>query len=219
MCCTVADLRGREGRPPWAKIWGEGTVFSLSVHTSLGAGVIPLSCWRMGYPHPRSGQGGYPVVGHDGGTPILGQDGGYPHPRSGGGTPIPGQNGEYPPPSRSQIRTGVGYPNWNSIACTCYAVGSMPLAFKQEDFLAFMQFLEKIGQIVCWRCPPPPPFGLVPSPPRNPGSTTGTKSKWGPFRLLKINLGSNARTPWQHCFQSKMKFSKCAIKMFVRFCL
>ena len=50
---------------------GEGTVFSLSVHTSTG--VTPI--WMTGVPHPRSGQG-YQV----------------PHPRSRWGYPIPGQD-------------------------------------------------------------------------------------------------------------------------------
>ena len=83
----------------------EGTVFSLSVHTSIGGGV----------PHPRSGRGGYPIPGQDRGLlhtrsewrgypillmggegiPISGLDLGVPHPADGG----------YP----SKIRTG-GYP-------------------------------------------------------------------------------------------------------------
>ena len=32
---------------------------------------------------------------------------------------------------------GEGYPNQNSIACTCYAAGGIPLSFTQEDFLVF----------------------------------------------------------------------------------
>ena len=36
---------------------------------------------------------------------------------------------------RSQDGGQGGTPYWNSIACACYAAGSMPLAFTQEDFL------------------------------------------------------------------------------------
>ena len=36
--------------------------------------------------------------------------------------------------SPSQVQVGGGT-YWNSIACTCYAAGGMPLAFTQEDFL------------------------------------------------------------------------------------
>ena len=51
---------------------------------------------------------------------------GYPHLADGGrGTS----------PSRSGPRMG-GYPNRNSIACTCYAAGGMPRVFTQKDFLA-----------------------------------------------------------------------------------
>ena len=59
---------------------GEGTVLSLSVHTSMGGGGYPVpGLDGGGVPHPRSGQeGGYPIPGLDGG----------PHPRSGQrGTP------------------------------------------------------------------------------------------------------------------------------------
>ena len=52
-----------------------------------------------------------------GGTPVLTWDGGTPHQGQ-----VPGQD-------------WGGTPNWNSIACTCYAAGGMPLAFTQEDFL------------------------------------------------------------------------------------
>ena len=100
-----------------------------------------------------------------GGTPFSGHDGGgVPHSRFGippipvqvrtGGTPFPGQDREgalplplsvgwgTPPQSRSQVRRGGGTSNWNwnSMACTCYAVGGMPLAFTQEDFLLFLSY-------------------------------------------------------------------------------
>ena len=45
-----------------------------------------------------------------------------------------------PHPPRSDPRTG-GTPYWNSIACTCYMAGSMPLAFLQEDFLVDFVFV------------------------------------------------------------------------------
>ena len=38
-----------------------------------------------------------------------------------------------------------------------------------QIFFIFMQFLGKIGQIVCWR---PPPLGLAPPRLGNPGSAT-----------------------------------------------
>ena len=47
---------------------GEGTVLSLSVHTSTGGG----------YPIPGLG-GGYPIPGPGGGYPIPGPGGGPPH--------------------------------------------------------------------------------------------------------------------------------------------
>ena len=96
----------------------EGNVFTLS--TIAGGG---------GYPHPWSGRGGTPFSGLDGGTPIRTSEGGTPPSRPGmGGPPCPGQV--------SGWGGGGGTSNWN-IACTCYAAGSMPLAFTQEDFLVW----------------------------------------------------------------------------------
>ena len=104
---------------------GEGIIFSLSVHTSRGGvptfpggGGTYLPVGGDTY-LPRSGQGGYlPSRWGAGGT--------YPHqsryPPTHVGTPP--HQGRYPPP-----------PHWNSMACACYAVGGMPLAFTQEDFL------------------------------------------------------------------------------------
>ena len=74
--------------------------------------------------------GGVPRVpshgpGLDGVPPRPGM--GYP-PRPGMGYP-PGPGTGYPP------RPGMGYPPSPSIASTCYAACSMPLAFTQEDFL------------------------------------------------------------------------------------
>ena len=92
-----------------------------------------------GVPSSQVRTGGYPILGQDGGTPSqVRTGGGIPHPRSGWGVPPP------PPPSAgwgtprsmSQVRIR-GYPNWNSMACTCYAAVGMPLAFTQKDFLFF----------------------------------------------------------------------------------
>ena len=66
--------------------------------------------------------------------PILNDWGG------GVGYPIPGQDGGGAP---SQVRVrgtwgqgqDRGYPNQNSTACTCYAMGGMPLTFT-PDFLS-----------------------------------------------------------------------------------
>ena len=78
------------------------------------------------------------------GTPST--DGGYPFPRS-RGTPPPGKGVPpawegVPPPGKGvpPAWEGVppdprGIPYLNSIACTCYAAGGVPLAFTQEDFL------------------------------------------------------------------------------------
>ena len=52
----------------------------------------------------------------------------------------------------------------------------------QNSFI-FMQFSEKIGQIIGWRGPPPP-LGLAPPPLGNPGSATAYPSLetgWRPF--------------------------------------
>ena len=107
-------------------------------------------------------QGGYPL-------PRSRQGGGYPLPRSRweegapsqvlvGGTPYRGPGRGYVPPSQvgegvspSQVGEGgegggtpsqVGYPLQNSIACTCYVAGCMPLAFTQEDFLVVFSILD-----------------------------------------------------------------------------
>ena len=75
-------------------------------------GVPPSAGW--GYPHPNQ---------QDGSTPVSRM--GYPFP-----VQVPGQDGG----------GGVVTLNWNSIACTCYAAGGMPLAFTQEDFLVASGF-------------------------------------------------------------------------------
>ena len=89
---------------------GEGTVFSLAVHTSTGGGggVYPIPGLDRRVPHPGD-QGGYPIPGLGGGAPHA-ADWGVPHPRSrwgqgtpsqvqvGAGYPIPGTGGEVPHP-------------------------------------------------------------------------------------------------------------------------
>ena len=127
--------------------WGK-VIFSVCPHlrggrgwrypiSGLGGGVpYPRSGWGVpcprygwGVPCPRSVGGGYLIPGLGGGYPIPGP--GVPHPRSGwwGGTQVPPHHQDwmgYPPPIRK-----------DSIASTCYAADSKPLAFTQEDFLVF----------------------------------------------------------------------------------
>ena len=119
--------------PPASQGWGK-VLFSvcLSVHISGG---VPQS-GLGGVPHPKSG--GYPIPGLDGVPPSQTWDG-VPPPRPGTGyprilgwgTPPDLGRGTLPPPD---LRWGTPPPTWD-IASTCYAVGGMPLAFTQEDFL------------------------------------------------------------------------------------
>ena len=129
---------------------------SVRPHLRGGGGAYPI--WPTGASTPFPGQnegtpsqvktGGYPIPGQDGGYPIPGQNRGVPpsqvrrgtqsqvrmgvpHPRSGwGGGGYPGypQAGWGIPLFRCQV------PYWNSMVCTCYAVGGMPLVLMQEDF-------------------------------------------------------------------------------------
>ena len=98
----------------------------LCVCSTFGGG-YPVPSLGRGVPQPRSGRGGTPSqVSPEGdkGPPVL--EWGYP----------PGSGMGYPPPD-----LGWGTPQtWDrvpspSIGSTCYAVGGMPLAFTQEDFL------------------------------------------------------------------------------------
>ena len=76
---------------------------------------------------PQSWPGRYPSPGW--GYPQPGQDGIPPPPvRLGWDTPPPARSrwGTPPPPHKGQ----------NSRVSTCYAAGSMPLAFTQKDFFA-----------------------------------------------------------------------------------
>ena len=89
--------------------------------------------WGMGVPPP-------PMSGLDGGTTPSRLDGGTPLSGLGGGTTPPPP----PPPIRRQ----------SSRVSTCYAVGGMPLAFTQEDFLVYhcKKWPYKLGLTVrCFR--------------------------------------------------------------------
>ena len=94
-----------------------------------------------GYPHPKSGQGGYPGVPpiQDWmGYPCLRLDG-YPspiqdwmgYPQTGWDTALSKTGWGTPSPSK----TGWGTPPPISKASSCYSAGGVPLAFTQEDFL------------------------------------------------------------------------------------
>ena len=111
----------------------------------------------VGIPHPRSGWwedtptrsgwwGGYPIPGV-GGTPDRSGWGGVPQPGLDGGvgTLSLGWGG-------TPARTGWwgGDPptppiRQSSIASTCHAAGGMPLAFTQEDFLVVINSLQKLS--------------------------------------------------------------------------
>ena len=149
--------------PPASEGWGK-VIFSLcvSVHTSTGGGTphpltgVPPSGPDWGVP-PFFPTGVTPILSDgvpliqvpdqgggtltwEGGTPSRPGKGVPPWSRPGEGIPPPPppiQTWEGVPPVqvRSQDGGGGSTPNWNSIACTCYAAGGMPLAFTQEDFL------------------------------------------------------------------------------------
>ena len=116
----------------------EGNIFSL--FTPSGGEEYP--CPAIGrYPNPRSGWGrGVPPSCWWGGVGnIPSQARGYPHPDL-GWAPCPGQ-------VPGQDGGGGSSPNQNSMVCTCYAAGGMPLAFTQEDFLVKSVFLVNF-----WYC-------------------------------------------------------------------
>ena len=118
----------------------------LSVHTWERTSILPnrgypmQSWWREGVSHPRSGQG----------VPKSQLRTGVPNSRSGVPSPPISRMGY--PLSRSGPRMG-DTPNWNSIACTCYAASGMPFAFTQEDFLVENNTILKIDSKMrpsCW---------------------------------------------------------------------
>ena len=93
-----------------------------------------------GYPDPALDEGGYPDPALDeGGYPDPALDGGgYTNPALDRGVPQPWM-GEYPNLGWRGTPSPGGYPRYPppGIASTCYgyAVGGVPLAFTQEDFL------------------------------------------------------------------------------------
>ena len=134
-------------------LWREGGAVP---HLADGGGTPFPGPGGGGYPLPRSGLGGVPGPGRGyplpssrwGVPPSQVQAGGHPLLRPGKGvlpySPTLGRGSPhlelgtgYPPPG---IRKGVPPPlqTWNSIACTCYTAGGMPLAFTQEDFLVYL---------------------------------------------------------------------------------
>ena len=100
----------------------------------LGRGYPPLNPdlgpgWRYLQPEQHSM---YLPCGRQYASCIQDQDGEYPLPRSGQeGMSLPRSGWGVP-----DLGPGLRVPsNQNSIACTCYAAGGMPLAFTQKDFL------------------------------------------------------------------------------------
>ena len=104
---------------------GEGNIFSLCVSSHLGGGGL-----GGGYPFPGPGGGVPPSQVQVGRAGPGGEGRGYPFLGPGKGVP----------PSQVQVEGTT--PNWNSIACTCYAVGGMPLVFMQEDFFGKIRILK-----------------------------------------------------------------------------
>ena len=96
-----------------------------------GGGVAPSQI-RMGVPLPKSDRGNpLPDLGR--GTPILtwDLDGGYP-------VQVPGQD------------RGWGTPYWNSIACTSYMVGGIPLVFMQDFCIKSRNSPDPKREIGAW---------------------------------------------------------------------
>ena len=117
-------IPGPDGRVPW--------------------GLPSVQDWMRYLPHPDLGWGysWYPHPRLDG-VPPQTWDGGTLHPRLDG---VPTR----PHPGYPSIQDWMGYPTphpdlgWGytppiSKASTCYAAGSVPLAFTQEDFLVEIQ--------------------------------------------------------------------------------
>ena len=137
---------------PKCERWGN-VIFFLSVSVNTSRGVYPIS--GLGRGNPISGMGGnpYQVRGKWGTPPLHRPEMGYPICRHGMGSPLPRHDMRYP---HTQMRDGVppylnlgwgtplnemGYPSpiaQISIVSTCYVAGSVPLGFKQEDFLVYI---------------------------------------------------------------------------------
>ena len=145
---------GWGGVPHPRSRWGD--THPRSGRYPISGGGYPIPVGRVpGEPPTRSGWWGYP------GTPQTrsgwwgGHTWGTPSTRSGWGTPQPGLDGGgilgVPSPPGPGLDGDGGTPDqvWirqSSIASTCYAVGGVPLAFTQEDFLV----LKKIFTFHTW---------------------------------------------------------------------
>ena len=111
---------------------GRVGVIPNPVPPSFPMGVPPS--FPMGVPpsFPMGGTPSFPV----GGYPPPSRWGGYPILPKGGGLVLPSKVRMGVPPYKVRIE---GTPNWNSTACTCYAVGGLPLEYTQEDFLVYIE--------------------------------------------------------------------------------
>ena len=94
---------------------------------------------------------GYPI-GKDGGTPFSGLRRGTLHPDLEEVPNCPNLGRGITHPDLSPGQEEVGTPNWNNIACTCYAAGGMPLAFTQEDFLVLILKVKECIAVGLHRC-------------------------------------------------------------------
>ena len=102
-----------DGVPPRPGTW------YLPIPPDLGWGTPP----DLGWGTPQPGMGSLQDLGH----------GTFPSPQTWDGVPLLTWDGV-------PLRPGMGYPpNWD-IVSTCYAAGSMPLVFMQEDFLVITAF-------------------------------------------------------------------------------
>ena len=100
----------------------------------------------MGYP-PDMGWGNPPDLGW--GNPPLDLGWGTLPLRPGMGYPPQEPGMGYPPMGWGTLPgPEMGYPDRSCIASTCYAAGSMPLAFTQEDFLVSFKFSSAERQAV-----------------------------------------------------------------------
>ena len=162
---TFVPVHGREVRTRSIVTAGirritEGNVFTLSTHHRGWGGGGYHHPADGGYPFSRSREGGrYPFPGPGGGRgipPSQVQVGVPPSQVPGRGVPLPrsgkgwGQGYPFPGPGGGVGGTPFPGPNQNSIACTCYAAGGMPLAFMQEAFLVmycdarFADYVNKV---------------------------------------------------------------------------
>ena len=145
---SLSTLAGGGGGGTPSQVWPGGGVLHLRsgggvLHLRLGGTSSQVRGGYMGYPP-------YPDLGR--GTPLLRPGMRYPPPRPGIGYPLPEMG--YPPYldlGQGTPQPEMGYPpTWDGVlppplhrsayASTCYAAGSVPLAFTQEDFLVFKTY-------------------------------------------------------------------------------